>query len=135
MVATTTKTKLHKQRPREDAAATAAATQFCKSTVATTKIKPQAESTTSLGEKKQQQQQTYKIQLLLLSQINPNYSTLPIQKHSLTNPHQHKQKSFLFKSRNLYPLQRKITIRHFNITCNLRMLNFFSTGRALLLSS
>jgi hypothetical protein len=110
---------------------------FCKSIVATTKIKPQTDST-RFREKKQQQQQQQracKIQLLLLSQINPNYSTWSTQKHDVTNPHQHKQKSFLLKSRNLYPLQRKLTIRHFNITCNLRMLNFFSTGRALLLSS
>jgi hypothetical protein len=52
----------------EVAADTAAATEFCKSPVATTKIKPQANSTTrEKKQQQQQQQQAHKIQLLHLS--------------------------------------------------------------------
>jgi hypothetical protein len=53
----------------EVAAATAAATEFCKLAFATTKTKPQANSTTSSEKKQQQQQQqqAHKIQLLHLS--------------------------------------------------------------------
>jgi hypothetical protein len=56
-------------KEREEAAAdTAAATEFCKPTVATTKIKPQANSTTrEKKQQQQQQQQAHKIQLLHLS--------------------------------------------------------------------
>jgi hypothetical protein len=57
---------------REDA--TAAATEFCKSTVATTKLNPKRiqQRVREKKQQQQQQQQAYKIQLLFLSELNPN---------------------------------------------------------------